>query len=130
MELLAKTCNTEQMNVQRIFARVFVVLGGLFWVFMAWGAAWAYQGAPITRALGGALIYAAAIAVLFVVGLFYENVAAALLAVGAVAIVVLGIVSGWEVGVWATVFFFFILPMLVAATLYFLAARMQKICTL
>jgi len=130
MELLAKACNTEQMNAQRIFARIFVVVGGLFWVFMSWGASWAYQGAPLTRALGGALIYAAAIALVFVIGMFYENVAAALLGVGAVGIVAFGVVMGWEVGVWGTVFFFFILPMLIASALYFLAARMQKICSI
>jgi hypothetical protein len=130
MELLAKTCKSEQMNAQRIFARVFVVVGGLFWVFMAWGASWAYQGAPFTQALGGALIYAAAIALIFILGLFYENLTAAILALGAVAVVVYGVVMGWEVGVWGTVFFFFVLPMLIASALYFLAARMQKICSM
>jgi hypothetical protein len=128
MELLAKTCNTETMNAQRILARSFVLIGGLFWVFMSWGAAWAYQGAPLTVALGGALIYAAIIAVIFIVGLFYENLTALILVVGAVGLVVFGIISAWETGVWATVFFFFIMPMLIAALLYFLAARMQKIC--
>jgi len=130
MELLAKTCKSEQMNAQRIFARVFVVVGGLFWVFMSWGASWAYQGAPFTEALGGALIYAGAIALIFVIGLFYENVAAAILAAGAVGVVVYGVIMGWEVGVWGTVFFFFILPMLIASGLYFLAARMQRICNM
>jgi len=130
MELLAKTCNTETMNAQRILARAFVLVGGLFWVFMSWGAAWAYQGAPLTEALGGALIYAAVIAVIFILGMFYEYLTALILLIGAGALVVYGIIGGWEVGVWATVFFFFILPMLIAALLYFLAARMQKICTL
>ena len=130
MELLAKTCNTEQMNAQRMFARGFVLVGGLFWIFMIWGSKWAYEGAPLNAALGNALIIAAGIAVLFVIGMFFENVAALILAVGAIGLVVFGIVSGWEVGVWATVFFFFILPMLIAAALYFLAARMQKMCSL
>lgn len=130
MELLAKTCKAEQMNAQRLFARIFVIVGGLFWVFMSWGAAWAYKGAPLTEALGGALIYAAGIALVFLIGMFYENIAALVLALGAVGVVAFGVVSGWEAGVWGTVFFFFILPMLIAAALYFLAARMQKICSL
>ena len=130
MELLARTCKMEQMNAQRLFARIFVVLGGLFWVFMIWGAAWAYKGAPFTEAISGAAIYAAAIAVLFIIGMFYENLAALILVVGAGAIVVFGFVSGWETGVWATVIFFFVLPMLIAAALYYMAARMQKICNL
>lgn len=106
-----------------------MVLGGLFWVFMSWGAAWAYRGAPLTEALGGALIYAAVISAIFALGLFYEYLVSAILASGAVVLVVFGIVTGWETGVWATVFFFFILPMLIASVLHLLAARMQKICT-
>jgi hypothetical protein len=129
MELLSRTCRTEEMNTTRLFARIFVIVGGLFWIFMVWGAAWAYQGAPFTEALSGALIYAVGIAAIFVVGLFYENVASVILAVGAVAIVVYGVIGQWEAGVWATVFFFFILPMLIASALYAMAARMQKICT-
>lgn len=128
MELFARTCKTEQMNAQRILARSFVLIGGLFWVFMAWGKAWAYEGAPFTEAMGGALIYAAGIAAVFILGLFYEYVTAALLGVGAVAVIVFGLVVGWESGVWAIVFFFFVMPMLIAACLYYLAARMQTIC--
>ncbi len=130
MELFAKTCSTEQMNVQRILARAMLIAGGLVWVFMAWGAQWAYKGAPLNVALGGALLYAGGLAVLFVIGMFYENIAALILAAGAVAILVWGAISAWEVGVWATMFFFFVLPMIVAAVLYSLAARMQKICLL
>jgi hypothetical protein len=130
MELLARTCKMEQMNAQRIFARIFVIFGGLFWVFMIWGAAWAYQGAPFTEALSGAAIYAVAIFAIFLIGMFYEYLVSLILVVGAGAIVVYGLVSGWEAGVWATVAFFFILPMIIAAALYFLAARMQNICNL
>lgn len=130
MELLARTCKTEEMNFQRLFARILVIFGGLFWVFARWGAAWAYQGAPFTEALGGALVYAAAIGAVFVVGMFYENLAALALALGAVGIVAMGVFVGWEAGVWATVGVFFLAPMAVAAVLYALAARMQAICTL
>lgn len=130
MELLARTCKTEQMNTMRIFARIFVIAGGLLWVFMAWGEQWAYRGAPITLALGMAFIYALAIAAIFVIGLFYEYVASAILTGGAVGIVVYGLIAGWEAGVWSIAFFFFIVPMLIAAVLYALAARMQHICEL
>lgn len=129
MELLSRTCKTEQMNVQRLFARLFVIAGGLLWVFMAWGTEWAYRGSPFTRAAGSAALYALGIAVVFVIGLFYEYVAAAVLAVGVLAIGVFGIVAGWETGVWAIAVFFFIVPMLLAAALYFMAAHMQDVCT-
>lgn len=130
MELLARTCNTERMNVERIMARFMLILGGVFWVSMVWGAAWVYQGAPFQKAAGGALIYAIAIAVVFVVGLFYEYVAALLLALAAVGVVVYGLIMGWWAALWATMFFFFILPLLVSAVLYYMAAQMQKVCTM
>jgi hypothetical protein len=128
MELLSRTCNTESMNAQRLFARAFVLIGGLFWISMAWGAQWAYRGAPFTEALAYASIYAAGIAAIFVISLFYEYLASLILTSGAAAVVVFGLVMGWEAGVWSTVVAFFILPMLVAAALYFMAARMQRIC--
>ncbi|TLM80217.1 MAG: hypothetical protein FDZ75_08505 [Actinobacteria bacterium] len=128
MEVLARTCNTERMNAERIFARIMLIIGGLFWIAAAWGAQWAYIGAPFTKALGYALIFAVGVAVVFIIGLFYENLAAMLLTAGAIAVVVWGIVAGWGTGVWATMFFFAIVPMLVSAALYALAAQMQRTC--
>jgi len=130
MELLARTCNLETMNAQRIMARLFVIVGALFWGFSAWGAKWAYEGAPFTEALSLALVFAGAIMVLFVVGLFYENLAAVLAAIASVAVIVWGVIAGWETGVWSVMLFFFVLPLALAGALYYLAARMQKICTL
>jgi hypothetical protein len=129
MELLSRTCNLEQMNVQRIMARLFVIVGALFWGFSAWGAKWAYQGAPFSEALSFALMYAGSIMVLFVIGLFFENLAAVLSALVSVAIIGAGIVGGWEAGVWAVMIFFFTLPLMIAAALYAMAARMQRICS-
>ncbi len=129
MELMARTCKMEQMNVQRIAARGLVIVGALFWGSAAWGARWAYQGAPFTEALGYAMLYAGAILAVFVLGLFFERLAASVLALGSVAVVVLGVLGGWEAGVWAVVFFFFIMPLLAASVLYFMAARMQMICS-
>lgn len=130
MELLAKTCKTEQANVQRIFARVFTAVGILFWFGWVWGAEYAYQGSPFFEAVGSALLFAAPVVVVFIVGMFYENIAAILMALTAVGIVVYGFVQGWETGVWATMFFFYVLPAVIASVLYALAARMQRICAL
>lgn len=128
MELLARTCKTERMNFQRILARVLLLFGGVFWVSAVFGARWSYQGAPLTKSLADAGIYAIIVVVVFVVGLFYETLAAILLAVAAVGVVVWGIIAGWEAGVWSTVAFFVLLPMILSAALYAAAARMQKIC--
>lgn len=59
-----------------------------------------------------------------------EQLAAWILGIASVVVVVLGIMGGWETGVWAVVVFFFILPLLLGSVLYFMAARMQKICGL
>lgn len=128
MELLARTCNYDVMNVQRIMARGFLIVGALFWGFAAYGAKWAYQGAPFTEAVTYGALYAGSILAVLAIGMFYENLAAAILAVGSVAIVISGIVSGWEAGVWAVMGFFFILPLVIAAVLFVMAARVQRVC--
>jgi hypothetical protein len=120
----------ERMNIERIFARLLVVLGGLFWVAMIWGAQSAYVGAPFTLVAAYSGLTALMVAAVFVVSLFYERAAALLLLAGVVGLLVAGLVVGWEAGVWATVFFVLMLPMLVSAALYWAAARMQKICEL
>ncbi len=130
MELLAQTCKTEQMNAQRLAARIFLLAGGIFWVIAALSAQYAYRGAPFTEALRYALVYAAAVFVVFLIALFYENLAALILVLGFLGVVILGFVAGWGTGLWAIVFFFFLVPMLLSAILFLSAARMQKICTL
>lgn len=128
MELLARTCHMERMNVQRILARSLLLLGGVFWVAMVWGASWAYQGQPFARSLGNAAVFAAIVIGVFALGLFYEYLAAIVLAVFAVGVIVWGVVSGWESGVWATAAFVILLPAIASAALYAAAARMQRIC--
>lgn len=130
MELLARTCKTEQMNVQRIFARIFVVIVGVLWAAMPWGYSWAYRGDTLGRTTVILLLSLLPLAILFVLGLFYEQLAAALLLFGAVATVIWGLISGWSAGVWGIMLVFYVLPMVIAGTLYILAARMQRICTL
>lgn len=118
----------EQMNFQRILARAMLILGGIFWVSMIWGASWAYQGQPFAESFSNAAIFAAAIAAVFVLGLFYEYLAAIVLAVVAVGVIVWGIVAGWEPGVWGYAAFVILLPTVLSAALYAAAARMQNIC--
>jgi hypothetical protein len=118
------------MNIQRIGARTFVVVGGILWVAMAFGAEWAYIGSPLSKAMAYSALVALGIAAVFVVGLFYEYVAAGVLTAAVIAVVVYGAIVRWEAGLWATIAFFFLVPMIAAAVLYALAARMQTICEL
>ena len=130
MELLARTCKTNQMNVERIFAWMVVLWGAAVTFWMTFGAKYAYQGSPLAFAAGFALIFTVGVLLIFVLGLFYETLAALVLVLGAIAVVVWGILAGWGPGAWGIMVFLFILPMLVSAGLYAAAARMQKICEL
>ena len=130
MELLAKTCKAERMNIERLAARIFVAAGGLFWAAAAFGASFTYQGEALGDAVTTALLPLAVAIIAFVIGWFYENLAAVLLFAGAAGVIVWGLISGWESGVWWLMIAALAAPMAIAALLYMNAARMQKICTL
>lgn len=130
MELLARTCKTETMNFQRILARFLVLLGIVFTFWMGFGNQFAYQGQPLGVAMAYGLFFSGGLIVIFIIGMFYENIAAALLLVSAIGVIIWGIVGQWTSGAWGAMLFLIILPMLVSAFLYFAAARMQMICNL
>lgn len=130
MELMARTCKTEQLNFQRIMARFFVLLGIVFTFWMGFGAQYTYSGQPLAVATAYGLFFAGGLIVVFVLGLFYENAAALVLAIGAVGVIVWGIVAQWTGGAWGAMGFLIILPMVASAILYFMAASMQKVCDL
>ncbi len=130
MELLARTCKTERMNIERLIARVFVALGGLFWVIAAFSAEFAYKEKALLDAVTTAFIPLAIAVIALAVGWFFEVLAALLLGVGVVGVVVWGLITGWELGVWMTMAAVLVAPMAIAALLFLLAARMQRICTL
>lgn len=137
MELLSRTCNTESANIERILARAFVILGGLFWILMFFGsktqaryANIVYTAADVQRGFINELIPLAVTIVIFVIGMFYERLAALLLLVGAVGVIVWGVIFGWEAGVWFVMLVLIVAPMVIAALLYWLAGRMQQICLL
>ncbi len=130
MELLARTCKSEQMNVQRILARFLVISGILFTFWMGFGNQYAYQGQPLGVATAYGLLFSGGLIIVFVIGLFYENLAALLLALGALGIVVWGSLAGWSGGAWGAMAFLLALPMVISAIMYWSAARMQKICNM
>ena len=135
MELLSRTCSTDRMNVERIIARAFVLLGGFFWIFMLWGSQTGsgyslgpISSAEVTRALGSAAFPLAFTIVVFVLGLFYERLTALVLLLAAAVVIVWGIVVGWEAGVWMFTLTVLVAPTIIAAVLYWLAGRMEQIC--
>jgi ABC-type Na+ efflux pump permease subunit len=116
------------MNVQRIFARGFVIGGGGVWIIAALGSPYGIRTVSVlTSAVNSVALLALTVAV-FVLGLFYEQLTGVLLLAGAVAASLYGLATGWEPGVWVTMTAVLIGPMLVAGALFSLAARMQDVC--
>ncbi len=130
MEIMQRTCKFERMNVERLFARAFVIVGGAFWVTAAFGANFIYRDQEVFEAIGNVLLPLGLVAVALVIGWLYERLAALLLFAGSAAAAVYGFIAGWELGVWVTMFAFVIGPMLLGAVLFLLASRMQSICEL
>lgn len=130
MNLMVKTCNYDAMNTQRIFARGFVVAGGIFWVAAAFGAMNSYLGKTFTQSALTALIPLVLAVVVFLVGWFYERLASLVLAVGFVIVIVWGVLAAWEMGVWLTMGVFLLAPIAISALLYLLAAQTQTVCEL
>jgi hypothetical protein len=128
MRILARTCNYDVMDTERIAARLFVGLGGVVWSVLAIGSAYVYGTASPAALTIQVLLPLGLTVVAFAVGWFYENLAAALLFAGAVATVAWGVVQGWEPGVWAIMALFLIAPEVIAGILFLMAARMQALC--
>ena len=95
---------------------------------MGFGNQYAYQGEPLAVAAAYGLLFSGFLIIVFVLGLFFENLAALLLGIGALGIVVWGIAAGWPNGAWGAMAFMLALPMVISAIMYLSAARMQKIC--
>ncbi len=130
MELMTRVCKSEAMNFERLGARVFVALGGLFWAAAVFGMNFGYQDKGVFVSGSSALIPLAIALVALGVGWFYEKLASVLLLAGVVGAVVWGVAAGWEAGVWWVMAGVLVGPMAISALLFFLAARMQRICEL
>jgi len=123
-------CNPDRMSIERFFARGFVIIGGIFWTSAVFGADYGYRGfSPMVSARNALMPLVLTLFVLGV-GWFYERLVALVLAGGSLAVVVWGITAAWEPGVWSLVVATLIGPMIVAGLLYWLAARMQTVCSL
>jgi len=127
---MSKVCNTEEMNLERLAARAFVLVGGIFWVAAVFGMDFGYRGKGVLDAATSALIPLGIAVIALGIGWFFENLAAVLLLAGVVGGVVWGVLAGWEAGVWWVMAGVLLGPMAISALLFFLAARMQRVCEL
>lgn len=123
-------CNTDRMNLERGFARGFVIAGGLFWVVAAFAGRFFYNEAGTAIATRDAVYPFAATVAILVIGWSYERLAALLLFAGAAGVVAWGILFGWEAGLWFLMSAVLLAPMLLAAVLFLLAGRMEDACAL
>jgi len=130
VEIFTRTCNYDVMDSERIAARLFVGLGGLVWVVLAWGSAIVYPTTSALTNLVPALLVLVLAVIALAIGWFFENLAGVLLIAGAVATAVWGVMAGWEPGVWGLMAIVLIAPEVIAGVLFFSAARMQKVCEL
>jgi len=117
--------HSNRMNMDRLFARGFVVFGGVFWMCASFAAAYSFIRAGASAALLSAFYVFAATAATLVIGWFYERTAAALLVLASAAVVVWGTMASWELGVWILMTLFLIGPMLTAGVLFLMARREQ-----
>lgn len=121
-------CDPTRMSIERISARTFVVLGGLFWTIAAFAGPYFFGAVGLTAALGNAFVPLAITVAALAIGWFYERLAAALLVAGALTILVIGAFMAWEPVVWLVIVGFIVVPMVISAALFGLAARMQEVC--
>jgi hypothetical protein len=123
-----------ELNGGRLVARVLVVLGGLFWVFVALGAQRAaytefvYTLPEFARGALIALIPLVSTVGAFVLGIYYERLTGLLLLIASVAMIVWGVIAHWgETVLWMTAISVLIAPAAFAGAFYLLAARTQEL---
>ena len=134
MNLMLRTRNTGQLNIDRVFARLLVVFGGIFWVAAFFGGTTAanyrnasYSLPELIQASTTALVPFALTIAVFVLGLFYERLTGIVLVVIALAMLVWGFTQHWgEVGLWVTAVSVLVAPSAISGALYELAARRQE----
>lgn len=123
-----EVCKPERMAWQRLLARGFVIAGGLFWIVAAFAAWYGFREASFVESVGGALNPFLLTVLTFVIGWRFERLASVLLAVGAAGIVTWGVLSAWTSGLWTIMVATLIAPIAVAAVLFYMASRMERVC--
>jgi hypothetical protein len=111
----------ERENTERMFARGFTVLGGIFWIVTAFAGPYVYGGKDVVGAFGVAIYPLVFTAAVLAIGWFYERLTALLLAVGAIGTIAWGVIMQWPSTVWAIMLIFFVAPTVVSAVLFYLA---------
>jgi hypothetical protein len=135
MNYMLRARDTGQLNIDRVFARLFVIGGGIFWIaaFFAVQTKQMYSNLSYTfpevqKAMVVALGPLALVIAVFVLGMLYERLTGILLVVVSIVMVFYGYFSHSTDGLvlWVTAFSVLVLPSLIAGALFELAARRQE----
>lgn len=116
---------TVRIALERGVARAFVVAGGAFWSIAGFAAYYTFRQTGVPAALLAAIYPLVACLVTLIVGWYYERFTAVMLAVGAIAVVVWGVIFQFELGVWILMTLALIGPMMTASVLFWMARRDQ-----
>jgi hypothetical protein len=136
MNYMLRTRNTGQLNIDRVFARLFTIGGGVFWIAAFFGGTTranytevAYTLPELAKGATSAFIPLALVVAVLVLGFFYERLTGIVLAVVAVVMIVWGAIVHpltADPVLWVTAFSVLVLPSLIAGALFELAARRQE----
>ena len=137
MNFMLRTRNTGQLNIDRVFARMMVVFGGIFWIAALFGGTTAanyrnasYSPPELAHLSVGSLIPLALTSAVLVLGLFYERLTGIVLVLIALAMLVFGFTQHFgeanDVVLWVTALSVLVAPAAISGALYELAARRQE----
>lgn len=116
---------SELEFVERLFARGFVILGGVFWVAATFAGPVAFGDVGIVASVKTAIWPFLATLLTLVIGWKYERLASVLLFGASAAVPIWGLLYNWEAGVWLLMVCLLIAPMALAGILFLLAERAE-----
>ena len=112
-------------SLVRLLARVCVGAGGMFWMIAGFAGPYVFDNTSLAQSIRTAAWPLAATVVILAIGWFYEQLAAVLLTAASGAVLVWGVIYGWEPGLWVVMVLVLMGPMLLAATLFMLASHAE-----
>ncbi len=113
-------------HLARTLARALVIAGGSFWLIAVFAVPYVYGNVGLAEsARTGSWPFVASLVIL-AVGWKYERLASVLLLGASAAVVVWGVIYGWEAGVWLIMTAVLVAPMAIAALLFVLSARAEE----
>jgi hypothetical protein len=139
MNFMLRAKDTGKVNIDRIFARLLVALGGVFWIAALFGGnvkanyeQFVYTLPELAKASTLSLVPLGIVIVVFALGWFYERLTGLVLLAVAAVMLLWGIVAhGSELAadtvLWTTAVVVLVAPAAFAGVLYLLAARTQEV---